>query len=86
VSGNGSERLHPRAGFELFAQGLGEIRHLIKVLRAFLVDPPKQLCSPKAFLAQALTKNGQTVEIKIKQVGRHVFAEALLWPATPIAS
>jgi hypothetical protein len=50
------------------------------------VDPPKQLCGAKAFFAQALTKNGQTVEIKIKQVGRHFFASALLLPATPIAS
>jgi hypothetical protein len=42
-------------------------------LSAFLVDPSKQLCGAKAFLTQALTKNGQTVEIKIKQVDRHFY-------------
>ena len=74
MSGNGGKWLNLCAGFQLFAQRLGEIRHLIKVLCALLVDPPEQLFGAEAFLAQALTHNGQTVEIKIKQVGRQFYA------------
>jgi len=59
---------------ELLAQRLGQITHLIKIRCAFLVDPAEQLGGSKAFFAQTLTKNGQTVEIKIKQVGRHHIA------------
>jgi hypothetical protein len=53
-------------------------------LCAFLVDPPEQLCGAKAFLAQALTKNGQTVEIKIKQVGRHFYSPTQWLPTASI--
>jgi hypothetical protein len=56
-------------------------------LRALLVDPAKQLGGTEALLAQALTKNGQTVEIKVKQVGRHVCAVMKLpKAASPFAS
>ena len=65
-----------RRGFEFFAQAFGQVGHGIKVLGAFLVDPAKELRRAKAFLSELLTKNGQTVEIKVKQVGRHGVASA----------
>ena len=72
VTRDGCERQNLRADLELFAQRLGQIGHLVEVLCAFLVDPAKQLGGSETLLPEPLTKNGQTVEIEIKQVGRHV--------------
>ena len=60
-----------RRAFELFPQAFSQVGHGVKVLGALLMDPAKQLGSAKALLSELLTKNGQTVEIKVKQVGRH---------------
>jgi hypothetical protein len=48
------------------------------------VNPPEQLCGAKAFFAQLFTKNGQTVEIKIKQVGRHFYSPTQGLPTASI--
>jgi hypothetical protein len=63
-------------GFEFFAQGLGQITHLVKVAGSPLVDPAEKLRGPETFLAQTLAKNGQTFQIEFEKVGRHgVYAE-----------
>ena len=51
VLGHNAQRRHLGAALELFAQGLGQIGHGVKLGRAFLVDPAKQLDRPKALLA-----------------------------------
>jgi hypothetical protein len=35
------------------------------------VNPAEQLGGSKAFFAQTLAKNAQTIQIKFEQVGRH---------------
>jgi hypothetical protein len=60
-----------RMGFEFLAQRLGQIAHLIEIRSAPLVYPAEQLGGPKAFFAQTLAKNGQTIQVKFEKVGRH---------------
>lgn len=60
-----------RMRLELLAQRFGQVAHQIEIGSAPLVDPAEQLSGSKTLFAQPLTKNGQTIQIKFKKVGRH---------------
>ncbi|GAB2729751.1 hypothetical protein GCM10027195_41460 [Comamonas sediminis] len=68
--------------FEFFAQGLGQIGHLVEIGCTALVDPAKKLRGPEALLSQPFAKGGQTSQIKIKQIGGHGYTLGPLTYAT----
>jgi hypothetical protein len=65
------QRLNASRCFELLAQGLGEITHILKLRRSLLVYPPKELSGSETFFSEPLTKNGQLLKVKVEQIGRH---------------
>jgi len=71
VLGDHGQGRDVRVRLELLAQRLGQIAHQIEVGSAPLVNPAEQLGGSKTLFAQTLTKNGQTIQIKFKKVGRH---------------
>src|SRR5450830_442404 len=66
ILGNKSQLFDMSRYFELLTKRLGEIRHLIKIGGAFLMNPAKQLYSPVALFSKPLTKNGQALEVVIE--------------------
>jgi hypothetical protein len=55
---------------ELLAQALGQIGHLLEILRAALMQPAQHLPGAIGFLADGLEPGSQPLEIEIEQIQR----------------